>query len=84
MASKLKLWCEENATSVRSLDSEVGGGGQVAKFCAGSRDQLPLPLAAGLAEVTGLPLSDLLNGEQLATAQKIFAVMARDVSTRGR
>jgi hypothetical protein len=72
----LKRWCLTRGVSSRSLDLEVGGGGQVSKFTAGTRP-LPLPLAARVSTHTGIPISKLLNSDQMAQARVIFSAVAR-------
>jgi len=74
----LRRWCETAGESIRALDLAVGGGGQVAKFASGER-LLPLPLAARVSDHTGIPLSRLLEADQMAQARSIFAAVARSL-----
>jgi hypothetical protein len=74
----LKKWCLREGISSRGLDLEVGGGGQVSKYTAGERP-LPLPLAARVATHTGIPISKLLNPDQMAQARVIFSAVARAI-----
>lgn len=74
----LVRWCETEGESIRALDVAVRGGGQVAKFASGER-LLPLPLAARVSDHTGIPLSRLLEPEQMTQARSIFAAVARSL-----
>lgn len=78
----LRDWREVAGLSRLAFGAEVGdeGGEQIRKFEAGARSSLPIPLAARVADRTGLSLEVLLTAEQFMVARRIFALLARDAA----
>ena len=83
-ASAVNRWrkAQEPRVTIQALCDAIGDtGGQLAKWLSGSRTTTPLRLKCKLAQHTGLPLSVLVDSQELTLARDVFAAMARDAAT---
>jgi len=77
----VREWRERRGVTLIDLSREIRDqGGQLQRWESGDRPTLPLKLKVRLSQHTGIPLVQLLGSDELEVAQRIFALMARDVA----
>lgn len=79
---RLREWRTRKGLSARALGERVGDtrGYQTGRYERDPEMRIGLRLASRLAEETGLPLLSFLHGEPRDTAQRIYRLLARDLT----
>ena len=78
-AARIREWREGAALTQAEVASQIGDeSGQFQRWESGNRPTLPLKMKVRLSLLSGIPLADIVDLDELVVARELVAVMARD------
>lgn len=78
-ATRIREWREGAALTQSEVASRIGDeSGQFQRWESGNRPTLPLKMKVRLSILSGIPLADIVDLDELVVARELVAVMARD------
>lgn len=80
-AARIREWRERAGLTQTEVAAQIGDeSGQFQRWESGNRPTLPLKMKVRLSFLSGVPLSDVVDLEELALARELVAIMARDAA----